>query len=167
MHSLPNISHSIKRHCFSNTDNIRSFIRTRLTYSARKKNLFPRVDREEAILSFSLDEFCRRGGEFRGLADDHLSRTSPARFRVPSASQVSAFTLRSRAEISRVRARAHTREDFSGNARSCRATCSRDHRTRPWSVIDTARGNAPRRETKRPASRHLATRLSRAFLIRI
>lgn len=46
---------------------------------------------------------------FRGLADDRLSRTLLARFRVPSASQVSAFTLRSQAEISRASARARAR----------------------------------------------------------
>lgn len=77
------------------------------------------------LLRFGRISSTRRADGFRGLADDRLSRTLPARFRVPSASQVSAFTLRSRVEISRARAR----EKISLGSRSGRATCSRYHRT--------------------------------------
>lgn len=117
-------------------------------YALREKNSLTQVDQEYVILSFRLGEFCRRGGEFRGLADDHLSRTSPARFRVPSASQVSAFTLRSRAEISRARARArvcaHARGFLWDRADPrARAIIERLPSSNRSAAIDVA----PRRET--------------------
>lgn len=105
MHSRSNVPY--KRHC-SFVDSTKHFFVKTLRIARKKLIHSSRIGRGNFVL-FKLGEFCRRGDEFRGLADDHLSRTSPARFRVPSASQVSAFTLRSRAEISRVRARAHAR----------------------------------------------------------
>jgi len=135
---------------------------------ARKKLIHSsRLERSNFVL-FKLDEFCRRGDEFRGLADDHLSRTSPARFRVPSASQVSAFTLRSPAEISRVRARAHARGFLWERAIAPNHVLDRlrDHRTPPSNrsaAIDIPRRHAPRRDNSIDFSRYLATRLSHVY----
>lgn len=156
MHYLPNIT---QRGTIPPIDNIRSFLP--LTYSARKKMY--------SFESIGKKQFCLLDwANFAGAAANFAASQTIiclAHRPLGSAFHPRRKSVRSpyaRERRSRACARAHTREDFSGNARSRRATCSRDHRTPP--SIDPSRSTL--RELTLPAEK-LASRLPTSRDIRL